>query len=33
MVQNDYVALLDADTINIKHPITKKTVKLYRTIA
>lgn len=33
MVQNDYVALLDADTINVKHPITKKTIKLYRTIA
>lgn len=33
MVQNDYVALLDADTINVKHPITKNTIKLYRTIA
>lgn len=33
MVQNDYVALLDADTISVKHPLTKKTIKLYRTIA
>lgn len=33
MVQNDYVGLLDADTISVKHPITKKSVKLYRTIA
>jgi carbonic anhydrase/acetyltransferase-like protein (isoleucine patch superfamily) len=33
MVQNDYVGLLDVDSINVKHPITKKTVKLYRTIA
>jgi carbonic anhydrase/acetyltransferase-like protein (isoleucine patch superfamily) len=33
MVQNNYVGLLDVDTINVKHPITKKTVKLYRTIS
>lgn len=33
MIQNDYVGLLDADTINVKHPVTKKTIKLYRTIA
>jgi carbonic anhydrase/acetyltransferase-like protein (isoleucine patch superfamily)/uncharacterized coiled-coil protein SlyX len=33
MVQNDYVGLLDADFIQIKHPVTKETVKLYRVIA
>lgn len=33
MLQNDYVGLLDADTIKVKHPITKKEIKLYRTIA
>lgn len=33
MVQNDYIGLLDADTIIVKHPITKINVKLYRVIA
>jgi carbonic anhydrase/acetyltransferase-like protein (isoleucine patch superfamily) len=33
MVQNDYIGLLDSDTIVFKHPITKKDIKLYRVIA
>lgn len=33
MIQNDYAALLDADTITVKHPITKKNIKLHRIIA
>jgi carbonic anhydrase/acetyltransferase-like protein (isoleucine patch superfamily) len=33
MIKNDYVGLLDADFIQIKHPVTKQSVKLYRVIA
>lgn len=33
MIENSYIGLLDSDTIVIKHPITKKDVKLYRVIA
>lgn len=33
MKQNDYVALLDSDVITIKHPITKREVRLHRIIA
>lgn len=33
MIENSYVGLLDSDTIVVKHPITKRDVKLYRIIA
>jgi len=33
MVQNEYIGLLDSDTIVFKHPITKKDTKLYRVIS
>lgn len=33
MIQNDYIGLLDSDTIVFKHPVTKKDTKLYRVIA
>lgn len=32
-IQNDYIALLLHDTVNLKHPITKESVKLYRIIS
>lgn len=33
MKQNSYIGLLDKDTITIKHPQTKKDIKLYRVIS
>lgn len=33
MVQNEYIGLLDSDTIVFKHPVTKQDTKLYRVIA
>lgn len=33
MIQNEFIGLLESDYVMVKHPITKKEVKLYRIIA